>query len=1273
MSGRKAPKSMQSYGLWMALTEPTNWDMTRMRNQAPRFEYRPKVSILLPTYNPEPSWLESALDSVMAQTYPDWELCVCDDASTGPHVREILDLYTRIDGRIKVEYLQENANIIGATNRALSLATGEFVGLLDHDDELAPHALFEVVKLLQEHPEADLIYSDEDKLDADGKRINPHFKPGWSPDLAMSCNYLCHFSVYRRSLLEELGGWREGFDGAQDLELVQRVGERTDRIHHIPKILYHWRIVEGSTAMGASGKPYTHERARRAIEDSLERRGISGSVKDSGFMPNTYRIEREIIGEPSVSVIVPVWGKLSPKHLESLRRKTAYPNYELLVLDVENRRLTRYPESGERSEQLGVRGRLSALYNAAIRKSRGEYVLMLAPDLEAASEDWLEAMLQHAQRSEVGAVGGKLTRPDGTVFQAGLTLDRKAGGEATEDQPAFYRYCDQPAMGYGLVFALTWNCSAVSAECMMFRRQVFEDLGGFDGARFEAGFADVDLCLRMRERGYLIVCTPFAHFTCDGSVDRMVNLRPEEANYVRRRWGHILDNDPYYNPNLSWDPDSLVPGKTKPWSVRPEEPTASPPEQPSRGEAAPPAVGASPAPPIKESGVAARPRKERVPAPAEIPPPFFIVGHGRSGTTWLELSLNSHPEIVCKGSGMFFGSDMPLYENQRSLPAALANTEDLRIWHDMRPNYWTRDHSFEEDLPGIVRAIADRTMGVELAASEKRLVGDRTPHYVSYLEEIHELYPDAKIVHVIRDGRDVAVSNIHAVWQNARDRGGPIDLEPELREKRDAYLADREGFLKSGESIFTDARIAQLAGSWRGAVSKGREDGRRLFGESYTEVHYESLLEEPQAELTRLFGFLGANRDPEVVERIVEENSFEKVTGRARGQEDSGHFNRKGVAGDWETVFNDRDRRVFEEEAGSLLAELGYETDGEVTETPQRNQVSTESSPAKPPPARVSTVRRSRENPPFFVVGHGRSGTTWSERLLNSHPEVLCIGSGMFFGRKHGLFEGRKTLPLALDGSEDLRIWHEMQPNYWSDRPFEDEVPGMVRAITDHVLYTRLEKSGKRLVGDRTPHHVSCLEEVHELYPESKVVHIIRDGRDVAVSNMHAFWNSARDRGGPIDLEPEELERRDAYLEDRESFLGSGESIFTRKRIAQLSAGWKHVVNKGRRDGKSLFGERYFEIRYESLLDDPYPELARLFGFLGVDRDASMIERVVERNSFERRSSGRSRGEEDTKSFLRKGIHGDWKNVFNERDRQVFKQQTDDLLVVLGYEKDMGW
>lgn len=914
------PEIIRNYKLSLFSTRPPGWELTRMRNEVPHLGYKPQISILMPVYNPEQPWLRRALDSVMGQVYPHWELCVCEDGSTERHVTETLRLYERLDDRIKVKYLEENTGIVGATNGALALAGGEFVGLLDHDDELAQHALFEMVRFLQHRPDADLIYSDEDKIDEAGARMDPHIKIGWSPDLALCANYLNHFSVYRRSVLEEVGGWREGFDGAQDLELVQRYGERTDRIYHIPKVLYHWRRTAGSTAMGAESKPYTHERARRAIEDALERRGIAGSVLD-GFAPNTFRIEREIIGEPRVSVILPTRGQ-APRFVESLRDRTSYPNYELISVDLEGGAVVEHPGDGtpETAERLEG-STFSGLCNAAVRRAGGEHILILDPDLEAVSDGWLERLLQHAQRPEVGAVGGKLYLPSGPVFQAGLLLDDAAGREGTDGFPRFYRYGDRRSLGYRHFMDLTRNCSAVSAACMMFRKSVFEEVGGFDEAHFDGEFADVDLCLRMRERGYLIVYTSYAEFDYHGALPRHSELDPLEADYVQRRWGEVIGRDPLYSPNLAWIPaNPFTAGRPS----RPSEPDRT--EDPSAVGA-----GASSPPPVQVSKPAGAPVAPRAVGagrgPENRPLPFFVVGHGRSGTTWLELTLNTHPEMLCKGSGMFFGRGYDMNEKVRSLPGVLAGCENLRIWHDMRANYWS-DRTFEEDLPGMVRALADHVMETERVRSGKRLVGDRTPHHVAFLNEVHELYPESKVIHIIRDGRDVAISNVHAFWSNTRDRGGPIDLENEELERRDAYLEDREGFLKSGESIFSESRLDELSSGWNGLVRKGQRDGSKFFGDNYFEIRYESLLDAPHPELKRLFGFLGARRDASTIDRIVEENRFEnRVSGRSRGEEDSTSFMRKGIHGDWKGVFNERDKRTFKKNAGDLLVELGYEKD----------------------------------------------------------------------------------------------------------------------------------------------------------------------------------------------------------------------------------------------------------------------------------------------------------------------------------------------------------
>lgn len=544
------PDALRNYELWSGLSRLRAWEMTRMRNALTVLDYRPKISLLLPVYNPKRAWLVRALDSVMSQAYPNWELCICDDASTEVHIKEVLELYARLDERITVRYLEENANIVGATNQAFSLASGEFVGLLDHDDALAPNALFEVVALLQEHPEADLIYTDEDKIDEEGTSLRPLFKPGWSPDLALSGNYLVHLSVYRRAILEDIGGWREGLDGAQDLDVMLRYTERTDRIHHIPKVLYHWRAVEGSVALNPSFKSYTHERARQAIQDALERRGVRGEARDT-HIPNCFRVDREIEGQPRVSVLIPVReGADHSRCVESVRRRTTYPNYEVSLVTTAT--ATSASESSPGSAtviRVGEGHTPLELCNAAIRRATGEYIVFLDPDLEVLSDGWLEALLQHAQREDVGAVGGKLVSREGHILQAGLILDPEEG----EDSPqTFYRPFNRPHTGFRMFLHVPRNCSAVSQECIVLRKNTFEAIGGFDSEHLESEFGDVDLCLRLREEGYLIVYTPFAEFARH-NPEPTTGLGPERSHYVRERWEETLRGDPYYNPNLRWN------------------------------------------------------------------------------------------------------------------------------------------------------------------------------------------------------------------------------------------------------------------------------------------------------------------------------------------------------------------------------------------------------------------------------------------------------------------------------------------------------------------------------------------------------------------------------------------------------------------------------------------------------------------------------------------------------------------------------------------------
>lgn len=532
-------------------------DMTRLRRETSGFGYRPVVSVVLPVYDPKREWLERALDSVLAQVYPEWELIAVDDGSTGEHVREVLSRYERLDERIKVIHMERNSGISAASNAGLAASTGEFVALLDHDDELPPDAVFEVVKLLQDHPEADLVYSDVDKIDEDGTRSDPNFKPGWSPDLLLSSNYVGHLAVYRRTILEDIGGFRSEFDGCQDYDLVLRFTERTENVFHVPKVLYHWRTVAGSVALSPTNKDYIREKAHRALREALERRGLDGEVED-GLLPNRFHVKLTVRGEPKVSVIVPTRDNVSllKNCLQSIEDRTGYGNYEVLVVDNESRDpatveyLASIPYQVVRFEG---EFNFSRINNAAAREATGEYLLFLNDDTEVISGGWMEEMLRHAQREEVGAVGAKLLYPDGRIQHAGVLT-----GVGHPWVPAVATHSHQRfppgSSGYVGAVKVVRNYSAVTAACMMVRRSVFEEVGGFDEI-LRVAYNDVDLCLRMRERGYLMVYTPYAELYHHESASRGLGGTTQEAVYMRKRWRETLDRDPYYNPNLSLGSD----------------------------------------------------------------------------------------------------------------------------------------------------------------------------------------------------------------------------------------------------------------------------------------------------------------------------------------------------------------------------------------------------------------------------------------------------------------------------------------------------------------------------------------------------------------------------------------------------------------------------------------------------------------------------------------------------------------------------------------------
>jgi len=545
----------QFYQAWLARHTPTGVDLEAMRAASSRFRHRPVISVVTPVYDTDPRWLRRCVESVRRQTYPLWELCLCDDGSKRVETLEVLRSYEG-DPKIRISYLPENRQISVASNAALSLATGEFVAFLDHDDELAPDALFEVAKCLNEHPETDFVYSDEDKLDLDGVRCDPFFKPDWSPEHFLSAMYTCHLTVVRRALVEQVGGFRVGYEGSQDYDLALRLVQLTTRIHHLPKVLYHWRKIPESTANAGAAKPWAHHTGKLALEDYVRRNGLNAQIIE-GEVPCVYRVRFAIAGDPLVSVVVATaphqvsvdqFLQLE-RTISMLARRTAYRHLEVLVAADDGR----LPETVERLLS-GMPHRVlpansgtsvSRQVNLAAACARGEHLLICDYGLEAADSDWLTSLLEFSQQAAIGAVGGKLLYSGGRVGHIGMLLG--VGGAAA---PAMHGH---PTSSYGHFSSAigTRNYSAVSRSCLMTRREVFDRVAGFS-EDYAAQFEDVDYCLRVRQAGYRVVFTPYAQFVHWGpGWLTPSDERAEDARRLRARWGETLDRDPYYNPNLS--------------------------------------------------------------------------------------------------------------------------------------------------------------------------------------------------------------------------------------------------------------------------------------------------------------------------------------------------------------------------------------------------------------------------------------------------------------------------------------------------------------------------------------------------------------------------------------------------------------------------------------------------------------------------------------------------------------------------------------------------
>ncbi len=545
------------YGPWYENHKASQDTLEKQRKR--KWKDPATISIAVPAYRTPEKYLREMLDSLLAQTYPYWELCLANASPEDDSMQAVLREYRERDPRIRCLDLEENAGIAENTNAAFAMARGKYVGLLDHDDLLAPDALYEAALRIQEG--ADMIYTDEDKVREDlSEHYQPHLKPDFNLDLLRSNNYICHFLVVKRSLIQKAGGFRREFDGAQDYDFIFRCAEQAEKIAHVPRILYHWRTHSASTADNPASKLYAYEAGKRAIEGNLQRTGTKGLVtqtQDYGF----YHVEYPVQGEPLVSILIPNRDQKETLEncLRSIREQTTYRNYEILI--VENNSSQKETFEYYRSLKADPRIRLlrwdhpfnySAINNYAASKARGQYLLLLNNDTRVISPDWIQGLLGNCQRPEVGITGAKLYYPDHTVQHAGIIIG--IGGIAG------HAFLNLPGnrSGYLHKASLQMDYSAVTAACMMVKKSLYQEIGGFE-EKLTVAFNDVDFCLRAGKAGYLVVYNPRVELFHDESKSRGAEDSPEkvrrfqeEIEFMRSRWIDLLKaGDPCYNKNLT--------------------------------------------------------------------------------------------------------------------------------------------------------------------------------------------------------------------------------------------------------------------------------------------------------------------------------------------------------------------------------------------------------------------------------------------------------------------------------------------------------------------------------------------------------------------------------------------------------------------------------------------------------------------------------------------------------------------------------------------------
>ncbi len=553
------------YSTWIKKYDTlTSLEFERIKRKQVVFPYKPLISILMTVYDTKEEWLVKAIESVRRQSYSNWELCIADDASTNPRIVKILNNYKNEDCRIKVVFRKINGHIAACSNSALEIANGDWIALLDHDDEISSTALFWVVEAINKLPEVKLIYSDEDKIDQSGIRSSPYFKSDWNLDLFYSQNMYSHLGVYNTDLVKKAGGFRKGFEGSQDYDLVLRCIEliKSDQIYHIPRVLYHWRIHKESTANSAKSKPYAMLAGERALNEHFLRSQTQARAHLIGY---GYRIKYTLPDTPPmVSIIIPTRNKLQllRKCIDSIRALTTYPNFEIIVIDndSDDPETLEYLEDQSKASNgfriLKIKGpfNYSSLNNQAVKESHGDYITLINNDVQVINAEWLDEMIGLAIQPGVGAVGAKLYYPNDTIQHAGIIL----GLGFHHVAGCAHNRINKGNKGYFGRASLANSFSALTAACLVIRKNIFTEIGGLNETDLPVSYNDVDFCLRVGEAGYRNVFTPYAELYHAESSSRDTNIANEdpdrrhaEMEYFKKCWSHLILKDPAYNPNLS--------------------------------------------------------------------------------------------------------------------------------------------------------------------------------------------------------------------------------------------------------------------------------------------------------------------------------------------------------------------------------------------------------------------------------------------------------------------------------------------------------------------------------------------------------------------------------------------------------------------------------------------------------------------------------------------------------------------------------------------------